>query len=90
MGILPQRVREALKTDALYTRVKQTDNKLHYSIHHGLLLSQNTNGYETLYIPVGPPEKGVSLWDFILKTVYEGLGHFSVYKCYSYAAWFFS
>jgi len=89
MGILTQRVREALKTDALYTRVKETDNKLRYSIRDGLLLVQNTNGYENLPIPVGPPEKGVSLWDFILKTVHEGLGHFSAYKCYSYAACFF-
>jgi len=89
MGILAHRVREALKTDALYTRVKETNNKLHYSIRDGLLLAQNTNGYENLYIPVGPLEKGVSLWDFILKTVHEGLGHFSAYKCYSYAACFF-
>jgi len=89
MGILAQRVREALKTDALHTRVKETDNKLHYSIRDGLLLAQNTNGYENLYIPVGPLEKGVSLRDFILKTVHEGLGHFSAYKCYSYAACLF-
>jgi len=54
MGILAQRVREALRTDALYTRVKETDNKLHYSIRAGLLLAQNPNGYENLYIPVGP------------------------------------
>jgi len=86
MGILAQRVREALKTDALYTRVKQTDNKLQYSIHDGLLLSQNTNRYERLYIPVGPVEKGVSLRDLIIKTVVEDLKHFSVYKCYSYVA----
>ena len=51
MGILAQRVREAIKNDALYTRVKETDNKLHYSIGNGLLLAQNTNGYENLYIP---------------------------------------
>jgi len=89
MGILAQQVREALENDALYTRVKQTDNKLHYSIRDGLLLVQNTNWYENLYIPVGPFEKGVSLRDFILKTVHEGLGHFSAYKCYSYAACFF-
>ena len=89
IGILAQRVREALKTDALYTRVKETDNKLHYSIHNGLLLVQNTNGYENLYIPVGPLEKVVSLRDFIPKTVPEGLGHFAAYKCYSYAACFF-
>jgi hypothetical protein len=89
MGILAQRIREALKSDALYTRVKETDNKLHYSIHDGLLLAQNTNGYENLYIPVGPLEKGVSLRDFILKTVHEGLGHFGAHKSYSYAACFF-
>jgi len=45
-GILAQRAREALKTDTLYTRVKETNNKLHYSILDGLLLAQNTNGYE--------------------------------------------
>jgi len=89
MGILAQRVSEALKHDALYTRVKATDNKLHYSIRDALLLAQKTNGYENLYIPVGPLEKGVSLRDFILQTVHEGLGHFSSYKCYSYAACFF-
>jgi len=61
MGILAQQVRESLKTDALYTRVKVTDNKLHYFIRDGLVLAQNTNGYETLYILVGPLEKGVSL-----------------------------
>jgi len=88
MGILAQRVREALKTDALYTRVKETNNKLRYSIRHGLLLAQHPNGYESLYIRVGPLEKGVSLRDFILKTVHEGLRHFSAYKCYSYAACF--
>ena len=88
MGILPQPVREALKTDAHYTRVKEIDNKLHYSIRDGLLLAQNTNGYENLYIPVGPLQKGVSLWDFILTTIHEGLGHFSAYKCYPYAACF--
>jgi len=89
MGILAQRVREALKTDPLYTMVKETDNKLHYSIRDGLLLAQNTNGYQNLYILVGPLEKGVSLRDFILKTVHKGLGHFSAYKCYAYAACFF-
>ena len=80
---------ELLETDALYPRVKQTDNKLHYSICDGLLLAQNTNGYKNLYILVGPLEKGVSLRDFILTTVHEGLGHFLGYKCYSYAACFF-
>jgi len=89
MGILAQRVRKALKTDALYTRVKATDNKLHYSTRDGLLLAQNTNAYENLYIPVGPLEKGVSLRHLSLKTVHEGLGHFSAYKCYFYAACFF-
>ena len=69
MGLLAQQVREALKTDALYTRVKQTANKLHYSIHDGLLLAQNTNAYQNLYIPVGPLEKRLFLWDIILKTV---------------------
>jgi len=90
MRILTQEVREALKTDALYPRVNETNNKLHYSIRDGLLLAQNTNGYENLYIPVGPLEKGVSLQDFIRKTVHEGLGHFTAYKCYSYVACFFS
>jgi len=89
MGILAQRVREALETDPLYTRAQQTDNKLHYSICDSLLLAQNTNEYQNLYIPVGPLEKGVSRRDFILKTVHEGLRHFSVYKYYSYAACFF-
>jgi len=89
MGILAQRVREALKTDALYTRVKETDNKLHYSIRNGLLLAQNTNWYENLYIPVGPLDKRVSLRDFIVKTVHEGRGYFSAYKWYSYAPCFF-
>jgi len=89
MGILAQRVREALENNGLYTRVKKTNNKLHYSIRDGLLLAQNTNGYENLYIPVRPLEKGVSLRDFILKTGHEGLRHFSAYKCYPYAACFF-
>jgi len=89
MGILTQRVRGALKTDPLYPRVKETNNTLHYSIRDGLLLAQNTNGYENLYKPVGHLEKGVSLRDFILKTVHEGLRHFSAYKYYSCAACFF-
>jgi len=89
MGILARRVREALRTDALYTRVMESNNKLHYSIRDGLLLARNTNWYENLYILVGPLEKGVSLRDVILKTVHEGLRHFSAYKCYSYAACFF-
>ena len=49
IGILAQRVREALENDALYTRVTQTDNKLHYSIRDGLLHAPNTNGYENLF-----------------------------------------
>jgi len=89
MGILAERARECLETDALYTRVKETENKLPYSIRDGLQLCQNTNGYVTLYIRVGPLEKGVSLQDFILKTVHEGLGHFSAYKCYSFSTCFF-
>jgi len=89
MGILAQLVREAIETDTLYTRAKETDNRLHYSIRDGLLLALNTNGYENLYIRVGPLEEGVSLRDFILKTVHEGLGHFSTYKYYSYGACFF-
>jgi len=48
IGIVTQRVREALKADPLDTRFKETDNKLHYSLRHGLLLAQNTNGYENL------------------------------------------
>jgi len=88
MEILALRVNEALKTDALHTRVMATDNTCHYCIHDGLLLAQNTNGYEKLYIPVGPLEKGESLRDFILKTVHEHHGHFSAYKCYSYMACF--
>jgi len=89
MGILTERVGEAFKSNALYTRVEETDNKLHYSIRDDLLLAKNTNAYENLYIQVGCLEKGVSLWDFMLKTVHEGLRHFSSYKCYSYAACFF-
>jgi len=89
IGILAQRVREALETDALDSRVKESDNKWHNSICDGLLLGQNTNGYQNLYIPVSPLEKGESLRDFIHKTVDEGLGYFSAYKCYGYAACFF-
>jgi len=89
MGILAQRVGEALKTHALYTMVKETDNKLNYSIRDGLLLAQNSNGYQKLHRQGGPPEKGVSPPDFTPKTVHEGLGHFSAYKCHSYAACFF-
>ena len=75
--------------DPLYARVKQTGHKIHYSINSGLLIAQNTNGYQNLYILVGPLEKGVSLRDFILRTVHEGLGHFSAHKSYDYAACFF-
>jgi len=89
MCIQAQRIRQALKTDTLCSRVSETDNKLHYSICHGILLTENTNGYENRCIPVGPLEKGVSLRDFILQTDQEGLGHFAVYKCYSYEASFF-
>jgi len=78
------------QTDPLYTRVKQTYNKWHYSIRDVLQLAKNMHWYENRYIPIGPAKKGVSLWDFILKTVHEGLGHFSAYKCYFYGAWFFS
>jgi len=46
-------------------------------------------GTKNNYIPVGPLEKGLHLGDFSHETVYEGLGHFSSYKCYSYAACFF-
>ena len=83
------RVLKALELDPLYARVKQTGNKLHYSIDGGFLMAQNTNGYQNFYIPVGPLEKGVSLQDLILRTVHEGLGHFSAHKSYHYAACFF-
>ena len=89
MGDFRSRVLKALELDPLYARVKQTGNKLHYSIDGGLLMAQNTNRYQNLYIPVGPLEKGVSLRDFILRTVHEGLRHFSVDKSYNYAACFF-
>ena len=61
MGDLRPRVLKALELDPLYARVKQTGNKLHFSIHGGLLMAPNTNGYLNLYIPVGPLEKRVSL-----------------------------
>ena len=89
MGDFHPRVLKALELDPLYTRVKQTGNKLHYSLDGGLLMAQNTNGYQNVYIPVGPLEKGVSLRDFIHRTVHEGLGHFSAHKSYNYAASFF-
>jgi len=88
-GIFRDRIRQALELDPLYAKVKETGNKLHYSISDGLLLAQNTNGYQNLYIPMGPLDEGKSLRDFILQSVHEGLGHFSAYKCYSYAACFF-
>ena len=86
MGDFRPRVLKALELDPLYARVKQTGNKLHYSIDGGLLMAQNTNEYQNLYIPVGPLEKGVSLRDFILRTVHECLGHFSAHKSYNYVA----
>ena len=89
MGDFRPRVLKALELDPLYARVKQTGNKLNYSIDGGLLMAQNTNRYQNLYIPVGPLEKGVSLRDFLLKTVDQGLGHFSAHKSYNYAACFF-
>ena len=89
MGDIWPQVLKALELDPLYARVKQTGNKLHYSIDGGLLMAQNTNGYQNLYIPVGPLEKRVSLLDFIRRTVHEGLGHFSAHKSSNYAACFF-
>jgi len=47
MRILAQRVREALETDALYTRVKQTDNKLHYPIRKAIYLPRTPMGTKT-------------------------------------------
>jgi len=88
-GIFRDRIRHALELDALYAKVNETGNKLHYSISNDLLLAQNTNGYQKVYIPLGPLDEGVSLRDFILQSVHEGLGHFSANKCYSYAACFF-
>ena len=89
IGDFRPRVLKVLELDPLYARVKHPGNKLHYSIDGGLLMARNTNGYQNLYIPVGLLEKGVSLWDFILRTVHEGLGHFSAHKSYNYAACFF-
>ena len=88
-GIFRDRIRQALELDPHYAKVKETGNTLHYSISDGLLLAQNTNGYQNLYIPMGPLDEGVSLRDFILQSVHEGLGHFSANKCYSYTACFF-
>jgi len=39
-------IRQALELDPHYAKVKETGNKLHYSIPDGLLLAQNTNGYQ--------------------------------------------
>ena len=89
MGDFCSRVLKVLELDPLYARVKQTGNELHYSINGGLLMAQNTNEYQNLYIPVEPLKKGVSLRDFILRTVHEGLRHFSAHKSYNYAACFF-
>ena len=89
MGDIRPKVLKALELDPLYARVKQTCNKLHYSIDGGLLMAQNTKGYQNHYIPVGPREKGVSLRDFILRIVHEDLGRFSAHKSYNYAACFF-
>jgi len=88
-GIFRGRIRQALELDPFYAKVKETGNKLHYSISDGHLLAQNTNGYQNLYIPMGPLDEGVSLRDFILQSVHEGLGYFSANKCYSYATCFF-
>ena len=89
MGDFRPRALKALELDPLYARVKQTGNKLHYSIDGGLLMAKNTNGYQNFYIPVGPLEIGISLRDFILRTVHEDLGQFSAHKSYNYAACFF-
>ena len=89
MGDFHPRVHKALELNPLYGRVKKAGYKLHYSIDGGLLMTQNTNGYQNLYIPLGRLEKGVSLRNFILRTVHKGLGHFSAQKSYNYAACFF-
>ena len=89
IGNFRPRVLKAKELDPLYARVKQTGNKLHYSIDGGLLMAQYTNGYQNLYKPIGPLEKGVLLRVFILRTVHEGLGHFSAHKSYNYTASFF-
>ena len=89
MGDYHPRVLKALELYPLYARVKQTGNKSNYYIDGSLLMAENTNGYQNLYIPIGPIAKGVSLREFILRTVDEGLGHFSAHKSYNYAAGFF-
>ena len=88
MGDFRPRVLKALELNPLYARVKQTGNRLHYSIDGALLMALNTNGYQNLYIPVRPLGGGVSLRDLIIRTVYGGLGHFSPHKSYHYAACF--
>jgi len=88
MCILTWQVRHALNIDVLYTRVKQTNIKLHYSFYDGLLLAQNTNGYENLHIPIRPREMGVCQRGFIRTTIDEGHGHFSACKWYSYPSSF--
>jgi len=88
-GIFRDRITQALEPDPLYAKVKETGNKLHYSISDGLLLTQKTNGYQNLYIPIEPLDEGVFLRDFIHQSIHEGLGHFSANKYYSYAACFF-
>ena len=45
MGDFRPRVLKGLELDPHYARVKQTGNKLHYSIDGGLLMAQNTNGF---------------------------------------------
>ena len=57
MGDFHPRVLRVLELDPLYTRVKQTGNRLHFSIDGGLLMALNTNRYQNLYITVGPLEK---------------------------------
>ena len=82
-------LQQALEVDPLYVKVKETGNKLHYSISDGLLLAQNTSSYQKLYISMGPLDEGVSLRDFIIQSVHEGLGPFLANKCYIYTACFF-
>jgi len=59
-GIFRDQIRQALELDPLNAKVKETGNKLHYSISDGLLMAQNTNGYQNLYITIGPLDEGVS------------------------------
>jgi len=76
-GIVRNQIRLALELDPLYTKVMVTGIKLHYPISDGLLLAQNTNGYLNLYMPKGPLDEGVSLRDFIVQSVHEGLTSFT-------------